>query len=73
MKKFRDVLTTISLILVIFTLLPLCMIFWRSFERGYYEIPLYLDGHLEHTVRAPVTVGGSLTTKTPIRVQVDQR
>lgn len=34
MKKFRDVLSAISLILVIGTLLPLMLMFWRSFERG---------------------------------------
>ena len=71
MKKFRDVLSAISLILVIGTLLPLMLMFWRSFERGYYEIPVYLDGHLQATVNN--NVQGSLSTIIPGTVKIDQR
>ena len=65
--------------MVVLTSRPLCLMFCRSFERGSYQIPVYLDGHLWATVHNKaqgqvVSAGrGSLESNTASTLEIDRR
>jgi hypothetical protein len=67
MTKLREVLTLLCLLLVIGTLLPLCLLLWRSFEQGDYAIPVELEGTVTSQVH------GTVSTKVTGPVTIEQR